>query len=389
MNAKKVELAITKYLVHEANLEDLDLLNEWIQHPDNELLFENYVRVHYKATLAVADCDVNEIKTVLLDRIKNENRNVLRLKTRRSIIKYAAAVLVGVSSLVYFFRDDIVKESSFENNTVIINNNITPGESKAKLTLENGEEIFFVKGTSLKTKNATANGEEIVYEDAADSEEIVYNTLTIPRGGQFFVTLSDGTKVWLNSETKLKYPVHFIKGKSRQVELLYGEAFFEVSPSELNSGSDFRVISYAQEIQVLGTKFNVKSYPEDKNIYTTLQEGEVSINLPNEKRLLKPNQQAVVNIESQNIEIKPADIRTETAWLNGEFILKHKTLKAIMQELSRWYDMDVVFENKNLEDVKFVGVLGKDQSIVEILNTIQGFGIINGYEINNKNVVIK
>src|SRR5690606_40703343 len=121
------------------------------------------------------------------------------------------------------------------------------------------------KGDSIQTHNAISNGEEIIYNNNT-SRQLVYNYLTIPRGGQFQLTLSDGTRVWLNSETQIKYPVSFTDGESRQVELVYGEAYFEVSHSTEHKGSDFIVYNQNQEVQVLGTEFNIKAYKDDSNI---------------------------------------------------------------------------------------------------------------------------
>ena len=251
------------------------------------------------------------------------------------------------------------------------------------------------KGTSYQTQNANSNGEEIIYNNST-SQELVYNYLTIPRGGQFQMTLSDGTKVWLNSETQLKYPVSFTDGESRQVELVYGEAYFEVSHSTEHKGSNFKVWNSNQEVEVLGTKFNIKAYKDETAIYTTLVEGKVSVtfepttnNQQPTTRILAPSQQSVVDINNKNIEVANINARNEVAWVNGEFILQRKNLKEIMKVLSRWYDMEVTFANKELEDVRFVGVLGKDQNIVDILNTIKSFGVINDYEINNKKVILK
>ena len=380
--------ACINFLVNEAQSNDLEHLEDWLRDSKNNQLFQSYVKTNYIMDSSLNSFDSEKAKQNYIKVIREEKRKAKRIKIYRWT-GYVAAILV-----VALLIGNIVFNGLFDNSKdqivpVIVNNNIKSGENKAILTLEDGSEVVFVKGASLKTANATSDGEEIVYNDDVNKKELVFNTLTIPRGGEFLVILSDGTKVWLNSETQLKYPVDFIEGQTRQVELVYGEAYFEVSPSIKNGGSDFKVVNASQEIQVLGTKFNVRSYQNELNVLTTLVEGKVSVQSSNETKILKPNQQSVVNIENQNIEIKEADVRAETAWLKGEFIFKHKALKQIMRELSRWYDMDVIFENKDLEEMKFVGILSKDLSVEEILNTILNSGVINNYEINNKQVFIK
>ncbi len=380
--------ACINFLLNEAQSNDLEHLEDWLKDSKNNQLFQSYIKTNYIMDSGMNSFDSEKSKQNYLKVIREEKRKAKRIKIYRRT-GYVAAILV-----VALLIGNIVFNGLFDNSKdqivpVIVNNNIKSGENKAILTLEDGSEVVFVKGASLKTANATSDGEEIVYNDDVNKKELMFNTLTIPRGGEFLVILSDGTKVWLNSETQLKYPVDFIEGQTRQVELVYGEAYFEVSPSIINGGSDFKVVNASQEIQVLGTKFNVRSYQNELNVLTTLVEGKVSVQSSNETKILKPNQQSVVNIENQNIEIKEADVRAETAWLKGEFIFKHKALKQIMRELSRWYDMDVSFENKDLEEMKFVGILSKDLSVEEILNTILNSGVINSYEINNKQVKIK
>src|SRR5690606_24930608 len=199
-----------------------------------------------------------------------------RLKKMRLIIGYAAAAVVTGLLMTGYFLKDSVFTRTIETKPRIVNKNIDTGSDKATLTLEDGSHIVLGKGTSYNTQNARSNGEKIVYGAAeSDIAKVVYNFLTVPRGGQFHVVLSDGTEVWLNSESQLKYPVNFKKGQTRQVELVYGEGYFVVSPSSDHGGTKFVVFNQFQEIEVLGTEFNIKAYKEEENIYTTLVEGKV------------------------------------------------------------------------------------------------------------------
>ena len=317
-------------------------------------------------------------------------KSKIEIPVRKLFWRYAAvASIVGLLAASYFFKDNLFNNS--ENTTPVIVNTIKIGTDKATLTLEDGSQIALEKGTSFQTKNANSNGEQIVYGENNSEKDlkITYNYLTIPRGGQFFVKLADGTQVWLNSESQLKYPVSFAEGKTREVELVYGEAYFDVSPSSQHNGADFKVFNNKQEIKVLGTEFNIKAYSDETNIYTTLVEGKVAVSFEDKKQNLLPNQQSNIDILSNALTVKTVEVYNEVSWKDGVFSFEEKSLKEIMKVLTRWYDVDVVFKNKSIENEEFIGVLGKDQNIEEILINIKNFGIIKHYEIEDKKIVGK
>ena len=307
------------------------------------------------------------------------------------ISKYAAAAVI-LFGLGFFFRDNLFHQST-ENDAVsiIVNaNTIEPGTEKATLTLEDGSEITLEKGAPFQTQNANSNGEKIIYEAGKrKSKEIAYNYLTIPRGGQFYVVLSDGTKVWLNSESQLKYPVSFKEGEARQVELVYGEALFDVTPSSKHKGARFKVLNNAQEVEVVGTVFNIKAYKDETNIYTTLVEGKVNVSTENIKQSLIPNQQLHLDLKTNISIVKTVNTHNEISWKDGVFSFEQKPLVEIMKVLSRWYDKQVVFENKDLKEITFTGVLGKNQKVKDILSTLKTLSAIKDYEINNKTITLK
>ena len=379
------ERDIIKYLGGIATKSEQKQVEDWVTASDENLKKFNEVKVLY----VVATFDETS-KEVDIDKGYETFANAIRPKSvyRRlsPIYKYAAAasVLLVVALTIFLNKESEVQFTE----PIIVNNNIEVGTDKAILTLESGEEVTLIKGASFQTQNATSNGEAIVYNKTA-SKDIAFNTLTIPRGGQYQITLADGTEVWLNSESQIKYPVAFKDGDTRQVELVYGEAYFDVSPSTDHKGSKFKVFNNAQEVEVLGTEFNIKAYKDENNIYTTLVEGKVAVSTTNANQTLVPNQQSNLDIATNSLAINDVNVKSEIAWINGEVILQHKNLKEIMKTLSRWYNMDVIFANKDLEEMRFVGVLGKDQSIIDILNTIKSFGIIKNYEINNKTITLK
>lgn len=388
----KIEKAIVKYITKSATASDLDILSEWIKNPDNKVLFKNYVQTHYAITFSMNNPDSKKALERLLQEIKKEKSLVYRLK-KQPIFKYAAAaILVGILASSYIFRD-VLLNTQEDNSPIIVNNNaIEPGTDKATLTLEDGSQITLEKGSSVQTQNASSNGEEIIYEtEKSKIKEIAYNYLTIPRGGQFFIKLSDGTQVWLNSESQLKYPVSFIEGEARTVELVYGEAYFDVSPSIEHKGSKFKVFNKSQEVEVIGTEFNIKAYKDENSISTTLVEGKVNVSIENRNQSLVPNQQLVLDVISNTTSIKDIEVYNEISWKDGVFSFEEKSLKDIMMVLSRWYDIKVVYEN-NIDDDNdhgFVGIFRKNKTIEEILSNIKKSGIIKDYKINNNEILLK
>jgi transmembrane sensor len=310
-------------------------------------------------------------------------------KKKRYLWKYAvAAIFIGLIATTYVVRNN-TSNIPLETTPILVNT-IVPGTDKATLTLEDGSIVALEKGVSFQTKNAHSNGKKIIYkaEDVSKKTKVAYNYLTIPRGGQFFIELSDGTKVWLNSESQLKYPVSFIAGETRQVELIYGEAYFDVSPSTMHNGAIFMVVNQGQEVEVLGTEFNVKAYKDEQNVYTTLVEGKVKINAASIQQLLVPNEQSNLDRVSNIMSVSIVDVKTEVSWKMGVFSFKGKPLKDIMKVIARWYDVEVVFENKELELLKFKGVLEKAQPIGEILSIMKSSSITD-YQIKDKVITLK
>jgi ferric-dicitrate binding protein FerR (iron transport regulator) len=385
---------ILKYLTDTISDVEKEQLLDWIQKPTHQKTFQELVKENYDIDMVYNDVNEEQALLKVKKAIQMKEKPVRRLYWRYA----AAAILIIALASTYFLRDTIFNSNSETITPIIVNNQIEPGIDKATLTLETGETVALEKGTPFQTQNATSNGEEIVYKDGRrktedgrreNRDKLVYNTLTIPRGGQFQMTLSDGTKVWLNSETQLKYPVSFTDGESRRVELVYGEAYFDVSPSIEHKGSDFKVYHSQQEVQVLGTQFNIKAYKDETNIFTTLVEGKVVVNYQGKTQSLNPGLQSDLNSVTNMLSVSAVNVYNEVSWKEGIFSFHRKSLKDIMTVLSRWYDMDVTFIDLDLGNVGFNGVLTKDQKIEDILDNIKSFGVIKTYEINDKKVILK
>jgi transmembrane sensor len=372
---------LDKYFCGETNLEEDKLLLRY---------YESFqISTEWDDSLGPKDVIKEKILARLQNALDPEEVKVVPIKrfNKNTILKFAvAAAVVFLISISLLFDKNI----SNKNTPVIVNNTIKVGTDKATLILEDGSVITLEKGKAYAAGNVKSNGEELVYNSKNSAKtEIASNYLTIPRGGQFFVQLSDGTKVWLNSESQLKYPVAFVDGETREVELLYGEAYFEVSPSTNHGGSKFKVHTQMQHVEVLGTEFNIKAYKDETTIYTTLVEGKVAISNATARQILAPNQQSNLSVKNNGIAITTVDVYSETSWRKGLFVFKGMPLKEIMKVLSRWYDVDIVFADAKLGNVKFNGVLHKNQNLEEILTTIKNTDFINAYEIKNNKITLK
>lgn len=377
--AKKMASALSKD-ESQTDLENSDLFSKkGKEHIENDITQESKIHEHF-----IFASRLNSKKG--WNNIKKEIQH--STKALMYWLSGVAATLVLIASISYIL---FIKDNGTPS-PAIVDINIKIGTDKATLTLANGSDITLEKGQDYKAENLTSNGEELVYNATATTKsEIAYNYLTVPRGGQFFLKLSDGTKVWLNSESQLKYPIAFPKGEARRVVLVYGEAFFDVSPSTAHNGATFKVKVKVQDIEVLGTEFNIKAYKDEGSIYTTLVEGKVALSTAGrtDYLVLAPNEQSNLNLNTNNIEILPIDVYNEISWTKGVFSFKSKTLEEITKVLSRWYDVNVVFANEDLKNVQFNGVLGKEERIITLLETFTNANFINAYEIKDKTITLK
>lgn len=332
----------------------------------------------------------HKMRTRLQNAIQSEESQVLSIqpfytKTSFKLIAMAASLLLLISISLIINKTNPLKIETPQ----VAHKEILIGSDKATLTLEDGSVIALEKGKSYSKGNASSNGEKLIYNANGKSAAIANNLLTIPRGGQFFVQLADSTKVWLNSESQLKYPVAFVDGETRQVELVYGEAYFEVSPSTKHKGSRFKVKTQEQNVEVIGTEFNIKAYRDEPAIYTTLVQGVVAVSNAAKRQILTPNQQSKITEYNGNINVSEVDVYNEISWRKGLFVFKGMPLKDIARVLSRWYDVDIVFADPSLGNVKFNGVLNKNQKLEDILTTIKNINFINAYEKKDNKIIIK
>lgn len=358
MKQDKADILIIKLLENRISKEESEALTKWLESEGHLDYFNRYVEIH--SLLNQQSFDYKKSLKQAQERISKSDR-----KRRLNVFYKYAALLIIALGVGYF----LLNQGESSNTSVATENNRKTNHNKAVLTLDDGSEITLQQGKAFRTKNIQSTGEKLLYEDSAEevTSEIAYNYLTLPRGSQFFVKLEDGTRVWLNSESKLKYPVNFQKGKPRKVELLYGEAYFDVSPSTAHEGATFRVKSGEQEIEVLGTQFNVKAYKDEVIDYTTLVDGQIALNVDDLKTILKPGQQAVLDTKNGKVEVNEVEVFNEISWKDGIFSFKDKPLPEIMKILSRWYDVGVIYKQPQVKRIRFTGNLGKEQSLEDIL----------------------
>lgn len=264
-------------------------------------------------------------------------------------------------------------------------NDVAPGGNKAMLTLADGSVVTLDSaGSQVLQQGSTAIRQQngaLQYEVKGNDGLTAYNTLTTPRGGQFQITLPDGTKVWLNAASSLKYPVAFT-GKQREVTLK-GEAYFEVVH---NDKMPFRVMVDGMEIKDLGTHFNVMAYSDEVKVETTLLEGAIAVSDGHSEKLLQPGQQAVNNkSKSTGITIQAADTEQAIAWKNGEFYFNHTSIYDIMRQVSRWYDVDVYYQDA--PDAYLSGNIRKSVNVSEVFRMLELAGNVK-FKIENRKATV-
>ncbi|MEO6136350.1 MAG: FecR family protein [Ginsengibacter sp.] len=286
---------------------------------------------------------------------------------------YAAAAIIFCifsAGAFYFLNNKPVPQIVQSSIQISDSSVITPGGNKAILTLSNGTSINLTNAqngaltTQGSIKISKVNG--VLSYNSLNSKnlEMLYNTISTPRGGQYQLILTDGTKVWLNAASSLRFPANFV-GKERQVELV-GEAYFEVAH---HAEKPFIVKLPNMEVEVLGTHFNINSYEDESTIKATLLEGSIKINQQGGSNFLKPGQQAEVNKTGDIKIIKKVDIESVIAWKNEKFQFDRADIKTIMRQIERWYDVDVEYE-ANIS-THFGGSISRNVNLSQVLNIMQ------------------
>ncbi|MBE9599308.1 FecR family protein [Pedobacter sp. MC2016-24] len=319
-------------------------------------------------------------------------------QTKSKIYRYtSAAILFIVLSIgLLFLTKKLTKHPSISDQLAKTGKDFIPGGNKAILTLADGTKISLTDAINGKisqqaqiTITKTEDGQIIYSVDdhvSANSEAVgkqqLLNTIATPRGGKYQIILPDGTTVWLNAQSSLTYPMTFNDSK-RKVELT-GEAYFEVTKNH----KPFVVVTANQEVEVLGTHFNINSYADERSTKTTLLEGAVKVRQSSTGnfKILKPGEQAQVNATQAAPVVSSVDLESEMAWKNDLFIFKNEKIESIARKLSRWYDVDITFEG-NPSNLSLVGVVSRTKNISSVLKLIEETGNVH-FKVEGKKIII-
>lgn len=369
---------VVKYINEELNEPEQSELNKWLESSDsNRELFNQLINsAHQKQAAEFFTNDKKEAWTNIYGQVKSQRISDYKL------FKYAAVLAFVLFSAWMATKYDFFAKISTKNDPVIAKVQkqeiIQPGGNKAVLTLYNGEQIeldSLENGTVAEQFGNTVSKTEegkLVYNFSSGSakNEQAFNTISTPKGGEYQLILPDGTKVWLNSMSSLKFPVTF-NSRERAVELI-GEAYFEVAKDK---SRPFRVYTKDTKVEVLGTHFNISAFADDSSVRTSLLEGAVKVEKGQKSVTLKPGQEALSFDSKDGIITQEADLEKVMAWKNGYFLFRDEPIESLMQRISRWYNVDVYYQG-NVTGETFGGKFSKKSSLSELLKSLELTGTI-------------
>lgn len=379
---------IGKRLMGVITLDEEAELDEWCRQEGHP---ELYARIADEQELAARNRYVDKLD---VDKSWQRVRKQLPVSSVRTVpfavwykIAVCAVLLVGLGMLLFYSRDrkDLREE--------LLVQSVVPGSSKAVLITAEGKQIVLqdslVRTIQVDEAVSVSNTGSAVEYRMKGSEQAAgtgmnYNTIVVPRGGEYELRLADGTRVWLNSDSELRFPVRFT-GVNRQV-VLKGEAFFMVAKDSLRP---FIVDACDRmKVEVLGTEFNVQAYPGDSELKTTLNRGKVRIGLGEEKLVLYPEQQAVCRMQDNTIEMRHVKAEHYSAWKDGKFIFEDERLENILNRLARWYNISFFYQNNVLKDFHFTGDLEKYNDFSVALRMLEKSTNIR-FQVTGKSVVVQ
>ena len=394
-DSKTVGWLFQRYFNDKCTPEEVKILLQYFDAEENEALLKSLIRQQLEANVGEHLPSGEVVEYLLNTTLGNTKKAIASGKKTgqppivhiymRTWFRVASAVLVLLilTTAVFLFHQNEGTIVAHKGNSIQPGKDIAPGRNNAVLTLSNGTTIILdsaANGTLAQQGNSKVlkiNG-QIAYNKTG-SEEVggkpVYNTITTARGNQYQLILADGSKVWLNAASSIRFPTSFT-GNERRVEII-GEAYFEVAKdakkpfrvfiSSLSGTGGYR--EDGAEIEVLGTHFNVNAYSEEPDIKTTLLEGSVKIKKANVVQMLSPGQQA--SLTSNGIALgKNVDVSRVVAWKDGYFVFDNTDLHALMRQVARWYDVDVNFEGKITED-GFTGKISRNVPLSRFLKVLE------------------
>lgn len=333
---------------------------------------------------------VSRIKTAIEEKIDAEKDLPAPARKVRALPRYwlrvaaaaAIIVLLGGTVLVSIFTHRKEKQVNTAIASAAI---VAPGSNKAVLTLADGSTITLDSTGNQVIRQGSAtihqHSGQLQYDVQGKAAAISYNILATPQGGQYQLTLPDGTRVWLNASSSLRFPTAF-DDKERNVELT-GEAYFEVAKNE---NMPFKVVVNTMNIEVLGTHFNVTAYNDENNITTTLLEGSVKVNNSTTGVVLKPGQQALLNNRTEDLRVSPGNTEGAVAWKNGYFMFSNENIQSVMRKISRWYNVDVEYQG-DVTHKALWGTISRVENISEVLRMLELTGALH-FRMEGRKVIV-
>lgn len=341
---------------------------------EEKVLFENWYN-----TFPEQEVQWNDETTYSAEELKN--RMLLRIKGPKAIVRkwyWAAAVLtLFIAGTIYYYTRQTSMEQLAAQSGIAPKHTIVPGSNKATLLLANGNTITLNdehEGTLAQQGNTQViklNSGQLAFQSGNGKDAgnmAALNTLSTPHGGQYQISLADGTVVWMNAASKLIFPTSF-NGKDRTVKLI-GEAYFEIAPNE---HQPFILNVNNMQIKVLGTHFNVKAYNDEPMVKTTLLQGMVKVAANDKEVLLKPGQQAKMN-NSGEMNVVVVNVDDVVAWKNGTFSFNDVTIEEVMLQIARWYDVEIIYP-EGIPQGLFRGEIDKASDITTVLKILEVSGV--------------
>lgn len=378
MDQQRITYLYRAYLAGTLEIDELEEFKELVFASDpllEELIDGDWNRLN---GLKVPSTVKENIFQFIVEQPQLEQSKQKRLWPRMAI---AAAVVATIVIGTWFF-------STSGNSNSSLSNDIGPGTVGATLTLADGKKIKLSDAKNGELANEagiriskTADG-QLVYEVKGASAANKLNTLTTAKGETFVLILPDKSKVWMNAGSSLTYSSGLVEHGFRVVKL-DGEAYFEVVK---NPTHPFLVKTRKQQVEVLGTHFNINSYPDENVIKTTLLEGKVKVSIPGNAAILKPNQQSLIN-ETNTIDVKEVNPNDVVAWTKGNFLFNAEDIQSIMNKLSRWYDIEVDYDGEVTKEL-YYGDISRFKNLSEVLNMLEKAGGVH-FKIEGRRITVK
>ena len=392
----KISNLIASEIVGRLSPEEETFLSEWLEEDTRhkkiyaEIIKQKKFEARYDAYLSIK---VEEAWANIEKRIQP----VKKVYDFRKVLRYAAIItlLIAIPSISHILSE--ARRISKEKELEIAAAEITPGQAKAILQTSKGElisledkkdTIISAGGLSLKNTQNTLSYSTDSTENTPQLQALDYNTLIIPRGGEYKIIFSDGTQAWINSETKLRYPTKFAS-EGERIVFLDGEAYFDVVSS---SSCPFVVKTRDMDIKVLGTAFNVMAYSSSDLTQATLVKGIVDVTIKQDNKvvenlMLMPNMQVAYSQGDESGRSYYVNVNKYTAWKDGYFSFSNQRLDDILEMLARWYDVDIIYKNKEVRNIRFTGEMRRFEEfhvILRLLNINSGIT----FEIQDKKLVV-